>query len=207
MSIRTSKQSLVPTAVSGAVAGAVAWLLGYALTFLAAGRQVEQALSDLNAFVGFVGGNQIPTWKAVGWLYLNAHMVVLRISGLPGGTQTYDLIAESDGGNAALLYLVPVVVLLVVVAVAVAVTGARDAVSGAVGGAGAVVGYFLVTAVLAILTAHSLGGDVRAAPALVSALLLAGFAYPLVLGSVAGALVGLVRPGESGRAASTQSRS
>lgn len=207
MSTRSSNRSLAPTAVSGAVAGAVAWLLGYAATFLAASQQVERSLSDLNAFVGFVGGNQIPTWKAIGWLYLNAHTVVVRITGLPGGTQTYDLIAESEGGSAALLYLVPVVVLLVVVAVAVVVAGARDAVSGAVGGAGAVVGYVLVTAVFALFTAHTLGGDVRAAPALVPALLLAGFAYPLVVGSVAGALVGLVRSGESTRSTTAQSRS
>ncbi|MWG34225.1 transporter [Halomarina oriensis] len=207
MSTHSSDRSLVSTVVSGGVGGAVAWLLGYALTHLAASRQVERALSDLNTFVGVVGGNEIPTWKAVGWLYLNAHTVVLRITGLPGGTQTYDLIAESEGGSAALLYLVPVVVLLVVVAVAVAVSGARDAGSGAVGGAGAVVGYLLVTAVFALLTAHSLGGDVRAAPALVSALLLAGFAYPLVVGSVAGAVVGLVRSEETGQSTPAQSRS
>ncbi|MFD1513706.1 hypothetical protein [Halomarina rubra] len=180
-------------AAGGAAAGVVAWLLGYAVTFLAAGDQVEQSLADLNSIVGFVGGSEVPTWKAISWLYLNAHMAVIRVTGLPGGSRSYDIIAESDSANAPLLYVLPPLAILLVTVAVVAIAGARDVVSGAVGGAAVVVGYFLVTGVVALLSAHSFGGSVTVAVALVPALLLAGFAYPLVCGSVGGALVGLVR--------------
>jgi hypothetical protein len=193
MSTLPSDRSATAAAASGAVAGVVAWSLGYAVTFLLAGQRVEAALSDLNAFVGLVGGNEVPTWKAVGWLYLNAHTVVLQVGGLPGGTQSYDLVAES-GGDATLLYFVPLVALVVVTAVVVAAIGVRDAATGAIGGAGAVVGYLLVTGLVTFLAGHSFGGGVTAAPAPVAALFLAGFAYPFTLGSFTGAIVGALRP-------------
>ena len=193
MSNATSEQRVGPAAVSGAVAGAIAWGLGYAVTYLAASQQVEQALSDLNAFVNLIGGSEVPAWKAVGWLYLNAHMVSLRVVGAPGGTRTYDLLGESDSGNAALLYLVPPLAILVVAAVAVSVAGARDLVSGAIGGGAAAVGYFAVTVVVAVVTRHSLGGGIVALVPLGIAAVLAGVVYPVVCGSVGGALAGVLR--------------
>lgn len=193
MSNATSDRRVGPAAVSGAVAGAVAWALGYAVTYLVARQQVERALSDMNAFVGLIGGNEVPAWKAVGWLYLNAHMVSLRVVGMPGGARTYDLLAESDGGNATLLYLLPPLAILVVAAVAVTVAGARDLVSGAVGGATAAVGYLVVTAAVAVVTRHTLGGGVVALMPLGPAVVLAGVVYPVVCGSVGGALAGLLR--------------
>lgn len=193
MSAGTSDSRVGTAAVGGAAAGIVAWILGYAVTYVAAGQQVENSLADFNSVVGLVGGNEVPTWKAVSWLYLNAHMVVVRATGLPGGPRTYDLIAESDSASAVYLYVLPPLVLLLVVGIVVALSGARDLVSGAIGGGAAVVGYFAATAAMAVLTVHTFTGDVRVASALVPALLLAGVVYPLVCGSVAGALVGLVR--------------
>ncbi|MFC5971843.1 SoxR reducing system RseC family protein [Halomarina salina] len=193
MSNATSNSRLGPAAVSGAVAGAVAWVLGYAVTYLAASERVQDALTDLNAFVGLVGGNEVPTWKAVGWLYLNAHMVSVRVLGAPGGPRTYDLLAESESGNAALLYLVPPLAILLVTAAAMWLVGVRDLVSGAIGGASAVVGYGVVTAAVAIVSRHALGAGIEAFSPLPNAVVLAGVVYPVVCGSVAGALVGLVR--------------
>ena len=193
MSNATTDSRVTLAAVSGAVAGAVAWALGYAVTYLAASDQVEQSLSDLNAFVGLVGGNEVPAWKAVGWLYLNAHMVSVRVVGAPGGTRTYDLLAESGSGNAALLYLVPPLAIAVVTAVAVSLAGVRDLVSGAIGGTSAVVGYGVVTAAVAVVTRHSLGAGIVAFSPLGIAVVLAGVVYPAVCGSVAGALVGVLR--------------
>lgn len=190
MSQTASERRRGTAVATGAAAGVVAWVLGYAVTYLVAQSRVRDALSDLNAIVGFVGGTEVPAWKAVGWLYLNAHTVAVRVIGIPGGTRTYDLIAET-GGDASLLYALPPVVLLVVVGVAVAIAGPRDAAGGAAGGAASALGYLLVTAAAAVLTAHGFVGGIRIAPAFVPALLLAGVAYPVVAGGVVGALVGL----------------
>jgi hypothetical protein len=175
---------------TGAAAGVVAWVLGYAVTYLVARARVREVLSDLNAVVGFVGGNEVPAWKVVGWLYLNAHTVAARVIGVPGGTRTYDFLAAS-GGDASLLYVLPPLVLLAVVGVAVAAAGPRDAVSGAAAGAASALGYLLVTTVAAVVTSHGFVGGIRVEPAFVPALLLAGIAYPVVVGGAAGALVGV----------------
>jgi hypothetical protein len=192
MARRGASDSRVTTAASGLVTGIVAWALGYAVTYLATGRRIEEVLSDFNAVVGLVGGTEVPTWKAVAWLYLNAHMVVVRVTGLPGRTRTYDFIAES-GGSAPLLYVLPPVVVLVVVGVAVALGGVDDARSGAVAGGACTLGYLPVTALAALVSGHAFGAGVSATPAFVPALLLAGLVYPVVAGAVAGAFVGAVR--------------
>lgn len=176
------------TVLHGAVTGLVAFLLGYVLTYAWKAPAIEEALGGINAITELLGGQTIPTWKAVGWLFFNAHVVATRVPILGGGTRLVNFIDASDDGSLVLLYvLVPV--LLALAGAVVARYGRSDSFgSAAAAGATIVVGYLPVVVVAALLFGHVLGGDVRVAPDLVTAVGLAGVVYPAFFGAVGGVL-------------------
>lgn len=175
------------TAVRGAVAGAVAYLLGYVLTYAWKAPAVEESVQAINFLAELFGGQAIPTWKAVGWLYFNAHVVAIRVQGM-GGDRMVNLISESDDGSLVLLYVLVVAVLFLAGA-AVARYGTADRVgNAAAAGATVVVGYLPLVVVTAFLFRHAFGGDVAVAPDLVTAVALAGVVLPAFLGAVGGAV-------------------
>lgn len=166
---------------AGAAAGIAAYLLGYLITYVWQSGSVEERLQGFNFIATLFGGEPIPPWQAVGWLFYNAHFVDTQIRAM--GTDSENFIAASDGGALALLYFVPVVLLLAAGFVLARTADADDAEDGAAAGASVVVGYFP----LALAGAFLFSYDDTIAPALVTALLLAGLVYPLVLGAVGGA--------------------
>lgn len=175
--------------IVGSAAGAAAWLVGYAGTYLAAADRVERRVDGLNIGVDFLGGTPLPPWKAISWLYLNAHFADVRVRGV-GGARTFDLLSRA-GGQADLLYLLPPLVLLA--AGAAAAAGARTLRAGAIGGAATTAGYLLATVAAALASNHEFGGGIAAGVPLGPALLLVGVAYPLVFGTAGGAAVAAAR--------------
>ena len=167
---------------AGAAAGIGAYLLGYLITYVWQSGAIEERLQGFNFVATLFGGEPIPPWQAVGWLFYNAHFVDTRIEVM--GTQSQNFIAASDGGAIVLLYLVPVVLLLAAGVLLARVADADDPTTGAAAGASVAVGY----APLGIAGAFLFSYDGSIAPTLVTAILLAGLAYPLVLGAVGGAV-------------------
>ena len=180
------------TAVRGAAAGAVAYLLGYVVTYAWQAPAVNESLQGINFVADLLGGAAVPTWKGVGWLFYNAHVVSTRVPTMGGGTRMVNFISQSEEGALAALYvLVPV--LLVLAGVAAARYGTADRVgTAAASGATAVVGYLPLAVVGALLFGHTFGGDVRIAPDLITAVAVAGVVYPAFFGAVGGALWGWV---------------
>lgn len=177
-----------PSLVRGAVAGVVTSLLGYVLVYAWKAPVVDDALRGINTIAEMAGGQAIPTWKAVGWLFFNAHAVATRVPALGGGHRTLNLITESDDGSLVLLYGLVAFVLLLA-GTAVARYGSSDRVGqAAASGATVVVGYLPAAVVATLLVGHSLGGDVRVAPDLVTAVAVAGVVYPAFLGALGGAV-------------------
>lgn len=175
------------TLLRGGASGVLAFLLGYVLTYAWKAPAVQESLSGINAIAELAGGQAIPTWKAVGWLYFNAHVVATRVPALGGGDRLVNFISASDDGSLALLYVLVVAVLLLAGA-AVARYGPADRVgTAAAAGATVVVGYLPAVVVGAFLFAHTLGGDVTVAPDLVTAVALAGVVFPAFFGAVGGA--------------------
>lgn len=172
----------------GGALGVVAYLLGYVLTYAWQGSAVSEQLRGINAITRLLGGQRIPTWKAVGWLYYNAQFVATRIPALGGGSRMVNFVQQSDDGTLVLLYvLVPV--LLVLAGAVAARYGRTDRVgTAAAAGATVVVGYFPVAVVGALAVGHSLGGQFRVAPDLITAVALAGLVYPAFFGAVGGGL-------------------
>lgn len=186
----------------GLFSGVTTFFLGFAVTYAWVASEVESALSGANAVVALFGEATIPTWKAVGWVFYNAHLVALEIP-MPGGAVSRDLIA-AEGGSVG-LYLVPPVLLTLagwLVArtaydlggsrVGLPATDADDGSSvsvtdGARAGAAIVVGYLLVAVAGAFaLSADAFGATVG--PDLLGAAAVAGLLYPVLFGALGGAV-------------------
>lgn len=172
----------LPLAV-GALAGGGTYVLGYLLTYLLAGEEVRQ--SALTGLLDLFAGEPT-TWKVVGWLFYNAHMVETVVPGFPG-SRTIDLIAEG-GGSATLLYLVPPILLLAAGLLVVRqADGDRDATDGAFAGTTVVLGYLPLAVVGAFVFAVEVA-DATMQPEVGMALILAGLVYPVAFGALGGAL-------------------
>ncbi|GAA0283071.1 transporter [Halobacterium noricense] len=169
----------------GAAAGAVAYVLGYLLTYLWQGSSVQERLEGYNAVVELLGGDPIPTWKAVGWLFYNAHGVSFTVPSLGSGQATRNLIA--DGSAPMLLYLVPAVVVALAGFVLARRANATDASGGAQIGARVVLGYVVLAVVGLFVFEYAAGGS-AIHPEYALGVLLAGVVHPAVFGGIGGAL-------------------
>jgi len=170
------------TAGLGAVAGAAAYALGYLVAYVSESGSIEEQLGVFNAVTELLGGDPIPAWQAVGWLFYNAHLVETSIPAF-AGTRTINLLAE---GSAAFYLLPP----LVLVAAGFAVATLADAEEPGTGGAaGALVtlGYLPLAAVGIAVFSYAVG-DGAIAPDAVTAIGVAGVVYPAVFGAVGGAI-------------------
>ena len=187
-SVSESKQIGLRTAGVGAVSGLGAALLGYLVTYVATSGTIENSTASqvLEAL-----GSGLPTWKVVGWVFLNAHGVVTRFPGLFGTTSSANLVEQFETFS-TLLYAVPVVTLVAAGAAVAVARGASSVTSGAIAGATTVVGY-LPVAVAGLALFSVTVGDAVARPDPVTAVLLAGLAYPLALGTVGGAVTAALR--------------
>lgn len=175
------------TVIRGGAAGAVAFLLGYLITYAWQAPAVQKSLSGINAIAELIGAQAIPTWKGVGWLFFNAHVVATRVPALGGGDRMVNFISTSDDGALMALYvLVPA--LLVLAGAAVARYGHADRpANGAAAGVTVVVGYLPLAVVGAFAVGHTFGEGISVSPDPVTAVALAGLVYPAFFGAVGGA--------------------
>lgn len=172
----------------GTVAGVVAFVLGYLFTYVLAESRVRESLEGVNAVIQFFGGEQIPAWRAVGWLFFNMHYVRTHLPGV-GGTRTQNF--ASTGDFSVLLYAVPIVILLVTGFVLVWSRGPTDLRDGAMDGATIAIGY-AGAAIVGLFLFGVTRGDASISPDPVTGVLLAGIVYPVVFGAIGGALAGVV---------------
>ena len=183
---RTSGTSATSGVGGGAAAGAAAYVLGYLFAYLTQRSAVESQLEGFNFFADLFGGDPIPTWKAIGWVFYNGHFVDTQVPSLVGGSQLTNLISQADGGSLTLLFVVPPVLLTLAGLAAGRIAGATEPVDGAKAGASVLVGYLPLAVIGAFLFRYSVG-DGAVAPDLVTAVLLAGAVYPAAFGAVGGA--------------------
>lgn len=170
----------------GAIAGTGAWLVGYLIAYVWKSEAVSEALRGVGFVSELLGGEAVPAWKGVSWLFLNAHFVATRIPTIAGSTRTANFVTGEEGST---LLLVLPALLLVVAGVVVAYGRSEGPVDGAKAGASVVVGYLPLSAVAAVLTAHAIGTTEAAiSPDPVTAILLAGVVYPVVFGATGGVL-------------------
>lgn len=170
----------------GAGWGATAYVLGYLVTWILAGTRAA------NATDWWPLGGSIPEWKAVLWVFYDAHFVGTRTPEIvgPGGNVWAggDLIDTVGLLGVEYLYAVPVLALLAVGARAAMLAGAATPREGLMAGTTVAIGYLAL--VVAGLFAGSHGGI---APSPLRALAIAGVVYPVAFGGIGGAVAGLYR--------------
>ena len=174
----------------GAASGTIAYVLGYLVVYVTQRSDVEEQLSTFNVITDLFGGDPIPAWQAVGWLFYNAHFVDTEIPGF-GGSRVENFIASSDDGTLTLLYLVPPLLLLAAGFATAYLAEVDEPGVGAPVGALVTVAYLPLAVAGAFVFAYTIG-DGTIAPDVVTAVLLAGVVYPAVFGGVGGALAGVV---------------
>lgn len=170
---------------NGVAAGTLTFALGYVLTYLLQSGSVRESLRGYNAVIEFFGGDPIPAWKAVGWLFYNAHYVAVTFPALGGGRVSRNLLA--DGNAPVALYLLPPLLLAGAGFVLARVAGDTEPGPGARSGASVTLGY-LAFAVLGLVAFQYSAGDATVHPEYALGVLLAGLVYPLVFGALGGAL-------------------
>lgn len=176
--------------VRGLVGGVLAYVVGYLVTYLWQAPSVRDTLETVNVIIEIVGGETVPTWKAVGWIFYNAHAVDLTLPALGSGSATRSLVG--NGGAPTLLYVVPPLLLLVTGAAVAWWASADGAAGGAVAGGSIVLGYLILAVVGAFLVRYTFQ-ESFVGPVTAHAVLLAGIVYPVVFGSIGGALAGELR--------------
>ncbi len=174
---------------AAAAAGVGAYLLGYLAVYLTQRGQIEERLEAFNFIADLFGGDPIPAWQAVGWVFYNAHFVATEIPQPLGGVRVENFIASADGLTA--LYLVPPVLLCLAGVAVGRVAAAETPVDGAIVGAVVTAGYLPLAVIGAIIFRYSVG-DGTVTPDLIAAVLLAGVVYPLSFGGIGGAIAGVI---------------
>lgn len=174
----------------GVVGGLVAYVVGYLLTYLWQAPNVRDTISGLNTLIEMVGGETIPVWQVVGWVFYNAHAVPLQIPGMGAGTTTRSLIG--NGGAPSLLFVLPPLVLLLAGAGIAWWTKQSDLSDGAVAGGSIILGY-VVLAVVGVFVFRYTLGDAFVGPVPARGVLLAGILYPAVFGAIGGGLAAEIR--------------
>jgi hypothetical protein len=167
----------------GAAAGAGAWILTYLFTYIITSSEIQ------NSIIGRF--TDIPTWKAVGWVFYNAHFANTIVDvPIVGGATNF---IGGENGFTPLLYVIPPLLLLVAGLAVGRYYGATDDTAGAaMAGVTTVVGYGVLSIVGVFLFAMqepSIGTDP------ITGILLAGIVYPAVFGTVGAVAAGLTAGG------------
>jgi hypothetical protein len=190
----SSSDSVVDSArlAYGAVVGAAAFILNYLVAFV-----LWSATSFPETYEGMgreLLTSQVADWVFAGWLVYGAHFVdvTASIGGIPGDPEftlnAVDVVAQT---TTDLLYITTPAVLIaagIALARSHGVSSMRD---GVITGATTAIGYFPLAAV-GIFVFASEGNIGDAQPTFETALLLAGVAYPTVVGALGGAIATVI---------------
>lgn len=174
----------------GFLTGVGSFVVGYVITYLWGGRDVERSLQPIETILNLVQAEPVGTWRVVAWLFYSAHFVDTRISSSLGPVETtmyIDLVREGSG-NLEVLYIVPPILLIMSGFLLVTQLKVADVTDGAIFGAAVTIGYVLVAAGGLVVFAY---GGTRPDP--LPAIVVAGIVYPIVFGAAGGALAATVR--------------
>lgn len=169
----------------GLAAGTLTFALGYVVTYAWQSDSARESLQAYNALMEFIGGDPVPVWQAVGWLFYNAHYVSVSYPTFGGGRVSRNLIV--DGNAPTLLLLLPPVLLALAGFVLARSADVYETGSGARVGASVAVGY-LVFALLGLVAFQYSVGDATIHPDYALGVVLTGVVYPLLFGALGGAL-------------------
>lgn len=174
--------------LASAAAGVASFLVGYLVTFLWVGRDVESSLEPIEAVLTLFEAEPIGAWRVVGWVFYGAHFVDTQIVAGIGPIETAVYVNPAAEGGFQALYLVPPLLLLLAGFAAAYLADVDELLDGVKYGAAVTAGYLVVVGIGIVAFAY---GDTSPDP--LFALVLAGIVYPAVFGSIGGAVATAVR--------------
>ncbi len=179
--------------IEGALLGVIAWILGYGITFALVAPRVRER--PIHRIVEALEGEPA-TYELVGWVFLNAHFVQTVFRNVPLiGTFSTTFIGNDGFGPS--LYVIPVI-MLVLAGMALAYhQNATSPVAGARAGLGLLPGYALPSVISVFVFEVTIAGA-RGSPDLLPAIVLAGIAYPIVVGIGSATITGALMQRSSG---------
>ncbi|MGM0718125.1 MAG: transporter [Halobacteriota archaeon] len=167
--------------VYGVIVGITGYVVGYLLTYATAASAVKRAVRG-TVPLNDAGAAFAPAWKAVGWVFYDAHLVGTRV---PNTSGHIDLVGHSE---VQFLYLVPPLLLVVAGGSVAYFTRVKDPKAGVQAGLMIAIGYLPFAIIGAILVSF-----VGIQPDLLRAAVVAGIVYPVAFGAIGGGLVGVLR--------------
>lgn len=176
----------------GAVVGAAAFVLNYLIAFV-----LWSATSFPETYEGMgreLLTGQVADWVFAGWLLYGAHFVDVTavVGGFPGTPSITLNAVEVVAQTTTDLLFITTPAVLIAAGIALArshgVNSMRD---GIITGATTAIGYFPLAAI-GIFVFASEGSVGEAQPTFETALLIAGVAYPTVVGALGGAIATLI---------------
>lgn len=186
MAQTSRKQSFgTETAIYGVITGILVYVTGFLLTYMAAASAISQTVQGYTPLSN-AGAAAAPTWKAVGWVFYDAHFVGTQLPTLSGSV---DLVGISE---LQYLYLLPPVLLVAAGGIVATLMETDRVLAGVKTGMAIAIGYLLFAIVGAILVSFA-----GIQPSLLFAVIVAGIVYPLLFGAIGGGLVGALRVGGS----------
>ena len=169
------------TVVYGTIVGITVYVVGYLVTYATAASAVNRAVQG-NVRLTDAGAASAPAWKAVGWVFYDAHLVGTRLPDVSGHVDFVGL------SGVQFLYLVPPLLLIIAGGSVTYLTRVNDPKAGVQAGLTITIGYLLFAIIGAILVSF-----VGIQPDLLRAAVVAGIVYPVVCGAIGGGLVGVLR--------------
>jgi hypothetical protein len=174
------------TFVYGVVVGITVHIVGYLVTYASAASAVKRAVQGTTPLTD-AGAAFAPAWKAVGWVFYDAHLVGTR---LPDTTGHIDLVGYSE---VQFLYLIPPLLLIIAGGIVAYLTRVTDPKTGVQVGVTITLGYLPFAIIGAILVSF-----VGIQPDLLRAAVIAGIVYPVAFGAIGGGLIGVLRADRHG---------
>lgn len=181
-------------ASGGLIGGLSAFIVGYALTYIAAGDDMESRLEPIDTVLELFQIEPIGTWRVIGWMFYNAHFVDTSVTAEFGPfetTMTFNLVSEA-AGSLELLYLVPPVLLFLSGFIITYYFEMTDYTEIGPPILGVTISYLLLMALGILVFAYD---DVYPEPLL--AIVLGGVIYPLIFSGLGGVIGSSVRSSQT----------
>ncbi|WP_277543631.1 hypothetical protein [Haloarcula laminariae] len=180
--------------VGGLIYGVIAYVIAFiaSIAYLIT-QQAEtgQELQNVYQFESGTGTGSELVINILGWIFYNAQMVPVQITGRDGSQITVNLLEEVGIGNPLVYNAIPALVLVVFGLILAQRASATSAISGFLAGAALIVGYGVLAVGGALFFRITRLGLTYQLP-LSNAVLVVGIAYPLISGGLGGVLKGVL---------------
>lgn len=184
--------------IRGAGYGVVTFILGFGMTFIMVGSQVNQIFgrTNINLFQAAIRTSRMApeSWKLVGWLFYSMHFMKIRVNGTGFGFRRSTAVSLYQSEAWSLFYfLIPIIIILAIGFLAIRRTVDSTPQSLALTVTGLAVGYSVIGGPVLVLSSWYINSGLASATALPDPNAFPLFLlYPIVFGTIGGGVARLL---------------